>query len=132
MISEHDMENMKDIPLRPLQLRDDEGGLPAAKHLPLAVLPCCGSVETTSSEVQHMMWPGTVTHFLETFHCSFPAGRNWMDAEAGKAEELRLGDEDWQRRFDDEAGNRIEIYKTESCRSEMQASTLNLHARTGD
>ena len=31
-------------------------------------------------------------------------GRNWMDAEAGKAEELGLGDEDWQRRFDDEAG----------------------------
>ena len=27
-----------------------------------------------------------------------------MDAEAGKAEELGLGDEDWQRRFDDEAG----------------------------
>lgn len=42
-----------------------------------------------------------------------------MDAEAGKAEELGLGDEDWQRRFDDEAGSRIERYKTESCRSEM-------------
>lgn len=36
-------------------------------------------------------------------------GRNWMDAEAGKAEELGLGDEDWQRRFDDEARDKLEF-----------------------
>eukprot|EP00435_Cladocopium_sp_Y103_P010822 s5238_g2.t2 len=35
-------------------------------------------------------------------------GCNWMDAEAGKAEELGL-DENWQRRFDDEARDKLEF-----------------------